>query len=189
MLKKMCLNSHTHLHKEEAGHDVGAGFLKPSVCRKVPHCPLLCWQATVHHLLGKRKSFCKASVYWIYSVELILILSLCVYSLHPLSERSCFSSSPHCFPLTGCPLQTNRFEQQVDEGPVLYSQDCGSDHCGNIASHCHHIEPRVEKMIWNWVFRAVWSLNVWLTLTICIHTDLTLSHVYWGDFGQNQSQY
>lgn len=42
MLKKMCLNSHTHLHKEEAGHDVGAGFLKASVWRKVPHCPLLC---------------------------------------------------------------------------------------------------------------------------------------------------
>lgn len=40
-LKKMCLSSHTHLHKEEARHDVGAGFLKASVWGKVPHGPPL----------------------------------------------------------------------------------------------------------------------------------------------------
>lgn len=52
-----CLNKihpNTHLHKEEAWHDVGAGLLQAFVIRKVPHHPPLCWQLTANHLQGQR---------------------------------------------------------------------------------------------------------------------------------------
>lgn len=54
----------THLHKEEAGHDVGAGLLLAAVIGKAPHRPPLCRQLTVNHLWGV-KGHCKALVYFV----------------------------------------------------------------------------------------------------------------------------
>ncbi len=40
LFNKICPS--THLHKEEAWHDVSAGLLQAAVVRKAPHRPPLC---------------------------------------------------------------------------------------------------------------------------------------------------
>lgn len=59
----------THLHKEEAGHDVGAGLLQALVFRKVPHRPPLCWQLTVNHLWGQRSLYSSVCKIWLVVSE------------------------------------------------------------------------------------------------------------------------